>query len=69
MIDSRTCTICDCCCAMPNLEYFTRQQIRARFSMDYQVAMDCLCFLCFPTCLVCQDAREIKLRDPASASK
>jgi len=43
-IDSRNCTICDCCCAMPNLEYFTRQQIRARFNLP-------VCFM-FPLSFV-----------------
>jgi Cys-rich protein (TIGR01571 family) len=38
MVDNRDCTVCDCCCAMPNLEYFTRQQIRARWSVP-------VCFL------------------------
>eukprot|EP00699_Malawimonas_sp_californiana_P001232 EC715165.1.p2 GENE.EC715165.1~~EC715165.1.p2 ORF type:complete len:111 (+),score=28.23 EC715165.1:1-333(+) len=67
MVDNRDCTICDCCCAMPNLEYFTRQQIRARFNIPYSVCADCLSLCICTACVICQDAREIKLRNSVAA--
>eukprot|EP00700_Malawimonas_jakobiformis_P001540 EC721738.1.p3 GENE.EC721738.1~~EC721738.1.p3 ORF type:complete len:111 (+),score=13.32 EC721738.1:24-335(+) len=65
LVDNRDCTICDCCCAQPNLEYFTRQQVRARWNFAFSPCADCFA-MCFCTlCVICQDAREIALRNPA----
>ena len=63
-IDGRDCTICDCCCSGAIcLEYFTRQQIRSKYNMDYSPATDCLCTCCFSSCIICQDAREMQVRE------
>eukprot|EP00698_Gefionella_okellyi_P007521 TRINITY_DN1844_c0_g1_i2.p1 TRINITY_DN1844_c0_g1~~TRINITY_DN1844_c0_g1_i2.p1 ORF type:complete len:110 (+),score=14.13 TRINITY_DN1844_c0_g1_i2:371-700(+) len=69
MVDNRECTICDYCCAAPNLEYFTRQQIRARFNLEFSTCADCLAMIYCGACVICQDSREIKLRNPSAAAK
>jgi len=63
VIDERECNVCDCCCWSPNLEYFTRQQIRAKYGMQYEHAKDCLLLsFCFP-CMMCQNGLEIRVRE------
>eukprot|EP01089_Gocevia_fonbrunei_P020040 TRINITY_DN730_c0_g1_i1.p1 TRINITY_DN730_c0_g1~~TRINITY_DN730_c0_g1_i1.p1 ORF type:complete len:119 (+),score=12.68 TRINITY_DN730_c0_g1_i1:47-358(+) len=63
-VDGRDCTVCDflCMCYSANVgvEYYTRQQIRAKFGYDYKSFVDCL-LICYCThCVICQHARELK---------
>jgi hypothetical protein len=38
-VHERECTIFDCLCAQPNLEFFTRQSIRKRFNLPLEVCL------------------------------
>mmetsp|Transcript_16349 Transcript_16349/g.18180 ORF Transcript_16349/g.18180 Transcript_16349/m.18180 type:complete len:98 (-) Transcript_16349:96-389(-) len=60
--DERECTFCDCCLGSTNLIYFTRQQIRAKYGMQYSNCGDCCILMWCASCAICQHARELNSR-------
>jgi len=59
-IDERDCNLCDCCCWVPNVEYYTRQRVREKYAYPNDEFMDGL-LICFCTqCVICQDAIEMQ---------
>mmetsp|Transcript_79221 Transcript_79221/g.139800 ORF Transcript_79221/g.139800 Transcript_79221/m.139800 type:complete len:121 (-) Transcript_79221:79-441(-) len=50
-------------------EYYTRQQIRAKYNMDTDHWMDALTIMFCCPCAVCQDSRELTLRKKALVAK
>ncbi|KAL0244908.1 hypothetical protein GEMRC1_008988 [Eukaryota sp. GEM-RC1] len=59
-VDNRACTVCDCLCGLPEVEYFLRQRLRSEFGASYSACGDCLSLAVCPTCFICQNARLIK---------
>eukprot|EP00824_Muranothrix_gubernata_P020041 TRINITY_DN40264_c0_g1_i1.p2 TRINITY_DN40264_c0_g1~~TRINITY_DN40264_c0_g1_i1.p2 ORF type:complete len:133 (-),score=27.34 TRINITY_DN40264_c0_g1_i1:98-448(-) len=66
-VDDRPTTLCDYLFCPP--EYFTRQQIRAKYGMEEAVCGDCMLMICCGPCALCQDARELKARRAAGGSQ
>ncbi|KAL0232612.1 hypothetical protein GEMRC1_011359 [Eukaryota sp. GEM-RC1] len=58
--DNRACTLCDCLCGLPEVEYFLRQRLRSEFGAGYSACGDCLSLWLCCSCFVCQNARLIK---------
>jgi len=50
------------------LTWHQRQQIRSRFKIAGDPAVDCCCTVCFPCPILAQHNRELKLRSGKSAS-
>eukprot|EP01121_Diplochlamys_sp_Union-15-3_P013705 TRINITY_DN428_c0_g2_i1.p1 TRINITY_DN428_c0_g2~~TRINITY_DN428_c0_g2_i1.p1 ORF type:complete len:117 (-),score=19.27 TRINITY_DN428_c0_g2_i1:50-349(-) len=59
-VDERDCTFCDCIC-YPN-EYFTRQQIRAKYGFEFNPLVDCLVAMFCYGCTICQHAQELRAK-------